>query len=278
MNIATRTLAVVAGIGTYLAAATLAVLAVRRGGRDLSTMRSRNSPRVLIIGLVANLVVLAAVLLWTRWILRSPLESLGFGAAPSHLLFVVVIGSLLFGSAVAFLFAVRKRSVRLTHAPGTVLLGAALPMTVLIAVALQEEVLFRGYLTLALQGMGLTYVVAGTSTLFVVVHLPTNRVSRWQVFNWSVGAVVLIATYLVTGSIWVAVGLHFATDAINVVVFRITGSHGLFAFDGALSDAERASYRALYTVLVGAVLVVWYGPQLSEPAACLVTAQAEISP
>ena len=148
-------------------------------------------------------------------------------------------------------------------------------MIVLVAVAVQEEVLFRGYLTLALGGLGLTYVVAGTSALFVLVHLPTNRVSRWQLSSWSIGALMLIAAYLVSGSIWVAIGLHFVTDAINVVVFRITGSHALFAFDSALSDAERASYRAFCAVLVGALLLVWYGPRLSKPGAALPVAQEQ---
>ncbi len=139
--------------------------------------------------------------------------------------------------------------------PGVLLLMLA----VLAVIAVQEEVLFRGYLVLALRGAAPLLIVMVTTTIFVLIHLPTNRASGAQLFSWTIGGLVLISAYLLSGSLWVPIILHFAVDASNVLVFRITGDDGILRVDPPVRTAELARYRVLYALLMAALLLGWYG-------------------
>jgi hypothetical protein len=159
-----------------------------------------------------------------------------------------------FASATAFVFFARGR--RLERAPST--RGSlSLALAVLAVVALQEEVLFRGYVVLTLHGLSAGWLAAISTVIFVAIHIPTNRADAPQLLSWTVGGVVLVAAYLLTGSLWVAILLHFAIDAANLLVFRITGTHGWFRVDPPLSSSEKTAYRLLYAALMGALFLAW---------------------
>jgi hypothetical protein len=230
------------------------VVAVRRAGTDLTRIENRTAPRVLWIGAAANLFVLSSALALTAFALQRPLGDLGFSASFSDALLGLAGCAVTFASAVAFVFLARGR--RLQAAPSTGG-GVFLGLVVLALVAVQEEVLFRGYLVLVLHGLAAGWLVLITTAIFVAIHIPTNRVDAPQLVSWTTGGVVLVAAYLLTGSLWVAIVLHFAVDAANLLVFRITGTHGWFRVEPALSSTEKAIYRVLYAALIGALLLAW---------------------
>ena len=96
-------------------------------------------------------------------------------------------------------------------------------LIVLVTIVLQEEVLNRGYVTLNLPPMRPMGVILISTTIFVLIHFLTNRANVYQLISWIMSGLVLITSYLLSGTIWVPVILHYATDATNTLVFNITG-------------------------------------------------------
>lgn len=63
-----------------------------------------------------------------------------------------------------------------------------------------------------------------------MIHFPTNKITAPQIASWSLGAILLAVVYMVSGSIWIAIGVHFITDFTNVVVFNVAGQGSIFRF------------------------------------------------
>jgi len=108
---------------------------------------------------IANLVVLAAVVLLLVWLDRRPVSDLGLGLAGRDLRFAALgaFGTVALGGA--FVGWLRRRDrvelgARTPSPPAGG--GASLPVTllVLLIVVVQEEVLYRGYVMLALLPYG----------------------------------------------------------------------------------------------------------------------------
>ncbi|UUT34740.1 CPBP family intramembrane glutamic endopeptidase [Microbacterium elymi] len=90
-----------------------------------------------------------------------------------------------------------------------------------IAVAVNEEVWFRGIVLAVLRGAGVRVAVIGSSTLFGVPHL-ANLAGGEDVFAAALQLVFavlfgLVAAELVvlTGSLWPAIAWHAAWDFVN---------------------------------------------------------------
>jgi hypothetical protein len=104
-----------------------------------------------------------------------------------------------------------------------------------------------------------------STLIFAMVHFLTNRVDPAQALGWVAGGTMLALVYLMNGSIWVPVLLHFATDLTNVLVFNITGRQSLFAANPELSSLERFVFRMIQVLAVLGMAAAWYGPQFSLP-------------
>ncbi len=253
-------------VAVYLVIAMLSSWYINRQGQDLKEMEGRGSTVVMVVGAVANIVVLAAVLLLVLLWDGRPLGSLGLGLSGRGAGFAALAVVLTFASAVIFLagmqrstdLEVESRSLPAGSAGRLLTIGA-----VLLAVAAQEEVLYRGYITLNLMAYGPAVVLVVSTLVFTAIHFLTNRVSPAQVAGWLLGGLVLGWVYLETGSIWVPVALHFAMDMTNVLVFGLAGELSMTRFSRPLTDINRAVYRVAFSVVIGAVLVGVYGLQLA---------------
>lgn len=255
-----------AAVGVYFVCALLAAALIKRRGGDLREMEGRGAPAVLVIGTLGNLVVLGAVLLFVVLVDKQPLAALGLGFEPRDAFFTTVTVALTISSGAAFL-ALLHRLRLLDVEPKSLPAGSGGRLLSLVAVlfvvALQEEVLFRGYITLNLMSFGPAVVLVVSTLVFTAIHFPTNRVSPAQVAGWLFGGFILGWAYLGSGSIWVPVSLHFAIDMTNVLVFGVAGDLAVAALSRPLSDMDRALYRAGYAVLIGVVLVGVYGLHLA---------------
>lgn len=76
-------------------------------------------------------------------------------------------------------------------------------IVVLLIVAVQEEVLFRGYITLNLISYDPVVIIAVSTILFTAVHFLTNKVNIYQIMAWLLAGAVFSYSYLVTKSIWI---------------------------------------------------------------------------
>ena len=263
---------VLGAVGLYIVMALGTSKLIRRVGSDLKDMQARTSPLVTLIGLVANLAILGLVLLMLVLVDRRPVSDLGLGLGAT-------------GTTVA-----RRR--RRTECRG----GRALPLrvaprrhrrgpaphaerperastsaarhsmvAVLVAVALQEEVLYRGYVTVNLIHLGWGVVTVASIVLFVGIHLLTNRTSALQLTSWTVGAAVLVLAYLVSGSLWVAVVVHLVMDLLNVVAFDIVGRYSIVTIDPPLRESPRVAYRLGSSALISLLLLGAYGAHIAAP-------------
>ena len=251
-------------IFAYILIALLASVTTRKIDGNLKEMKERSSPRVLVVGAIANLCVLATTLMLLRFLDGRPVSALGFSFSSQDLIFTIVSIAAIFALAVAFIGFLRRtgRCQVEMHSPvkdmaGTWAMIAGL--TVLLIVAIQEEVLFRGYITLNLLSYGPVVIIIVSTILFVAIHLLTNRTNFYQIVSWFLGGAVFAYAYLISGSIWVPIMLHFATDTINMVVFDIVGQYSLFTISPSLGERRRAAYRATYAVVLVVAFIVFYG-------------------
>lgn len=259
-------LRVLAVVGIYLVVAAAASLVVRRVGGELREMEGRTSGTVLAVGAVANLVVLGATLLFLVAVDDRPIAALGLGFGTRDLAFTATALVLTACSAAAFLATLRAAagvSVRLSGLPRGGAGKLASSSAVLLIVALQEEVLYRGYVTVNLIVYGAAPVLVAGTLIFTLIHFLTNRVSAPQVASWLVGGLMLGAVYLVTGSLWVVVILHLAMDLTNVLAFGIAGDLALVRLSAPITVRQRMAYRVVSSVVVVAALVAFYGLRLA---------------
>ena len=249
----------------YILVTLLTSLLIRRLAGDLKDMAARNSPRVLLLGAAANLLAMLGVILLLVFWDRRPVAALGLGFSRLDLLAALAGVGLTYALAVGFLFVQRLTGrVIALGAASPLASGAgagsmALGLLVLAAVVLQEETLNRGYVTLQLLHLGPALILLVTTLTFVLIHFLTNRAGPAQVISWVISGLVLGLAYLLSGSIWLPILLHYATDTANVLVFNITGQFSFFQTTPALTDVQRATFRVLYGLVVVVLLLAVYG-------------------
>ena len=260
---------IILAYASFFVIAILASRLARRVGADMHDMQKRSASRMVLLGAGANLLALLVVLMLLIFLDGKPISALGltFNARDAAASFGGLAATFLL--AAGFVALLRRagrleqvKLVRPTAASGSAA-GMGMTLTVLLVVVLQEEVLSRGYVTLNLIPYGAVVVVAASVTFFTVMHFLTNRVNRYQLVSWLVSAILLIVAYLLSGSIWVPIVLHYATDATNLLVFNITGQYSLVKTTPGLSEQQRSVFRVMYGVVITFILVAIYGPKFA---------------
>ncbi len=244
--------------------AVLASALARKAGINLKEMAGRNAPQLLWIGAAANLGALSSILILIRFLDLKPISAIGLSFQPKdvHFSLIAVTGTV--GLAVAYIIRFHRRGrfhvtrhKSIQDEAGVLHLLAGL--LVLLIVALQEEVLYRGYIFLNLSQFGSAVFLVGSTLIFVLIHFLTNRVNLRQILSWLLSGLVLAVAYLISGSIWGPIILHFAIDATNVLVFNITGQHSFFTILPSLTERDRKPYRLIYGFAMLTTILSIYG-------------------
>lgn len=164
------------------------------------------------------------------------------------------------------------------HLSAHSLAAAAAVLFVLVAGALAEELMFRGYpFQRLVEAIGPAASVVVLSLLFGATHLLNPHVSRWAVMDTALVGVLLSLAYLRTGSLWMPWGFHFAWNATLGLVFGLPVS-GLTEFavvlrsqatgpqwlTGAAYGIE-ASATGAAVILVGIVLLLLLTRRTAAP-------------
>lgn len=104
--------------------------------------------------------------------------------------------------------------------------GALAVAGTMVAVAVSEEVFFRGVVFRLIQGRWGAGVALGSSAvLFGLVHLLNSGASLWGAIAIAIEAGLMLgAAYLATGSLWLAIGLHFGWNIATVGIFGAVAS------------------------------------------------------
>ncbi len=232
--------------------------------------------------LVASTVVSLPAILLATWLARRFLDhrsfrSLGLDLSRRAALDIVA-GFLIGGVQMGAIFGVELAAGCLrferwgweSRAPAEVFLLGLVWLLVYVAVALQEEVLFRGYYLQNLaDGVGLGWALVLSSAAFGLAHI-TNPESSAAAAVGILGAGIFLAFgWLRTRQLWLPIGLHLGWNFFEGPVFGFpvsgTGSfrlieqstHGPAVFTGGAFGPE-AGLVVLVGLLVGALLVWAY--------------------
>jgi membrane protease YdiL (CAAX protease family) len=251
-------------ICVYFSFAVLASLVARKAGINLKEMAARTTPMLLWIRAAANLAALLATLLLISVLDHRPVSAIGVSITLKDILFslLAVTGTFVLASFyVSWLMRSRKFQVT-AHDPvqgKDGLLNLIVGLLVVFVIATQEEVLYRGYIFLNLNQFGSIVFLVVSTLIFVLIHFLTNRVNLHQILSWLLSGLVLAVAYLISGSIWVPIFIHFAIDATNVLVFNITGKYGFFNILPPLTERDRTLYRLVYGITMLAAILLIYG-------------------
>jgi len=101
--------------------------------------------------------------------------------------------------------------------------GALAVVGTMCAVAVSEEVFFRGVVFRLLRGRwGTVVALAASATLFGLLHLVNPGASLWGALAVAIEAGLMLgAAYLLTGSLWLSIGLHLGW---NVAIGGVFGT------------------------------------------------------
>jgi uncharacterized protein len=252
----------------YFAFAVSASLIAQKTGINLKDMKGRTSPQLLLIGAAANLGALIAILLLLIFVDGKTVSALGVAIRPKDYVFSILAFITTFLLAVVYIsFLKRRQLFQISVHKPTQGIGGAFNLIaglfVLFLVAIQEEMLYRGYVFLNLAKFNPLVILAASTLIFTLIHFLTNRVNLHQILSWLLSGLILGGVYLVSGSIWVPIVVHFAIDATNVLIFNITGQYSLFTISPQLTERDRTVYRLVYEIAMIVFLLAVYGPVFS---------------
>jgi len=247
---------------------------------------ARGSSAVLSFSLAVLVIVTLAAIIAVRLIDRRPVRQLGIVPGPGFwgdLAFGFGLGALL--NTVAFGVEVLAGWVRVVdvarnRTPGEPFPMALVQMTVaFLCVGFYEELLNRGYLlrTLAQGFVGrrirptqaLVLAVLLSSALFGLAHVGNPHATLVSSLNIAVAGVVLSLPYVLTGRLATSIGLHWAWNLFEGVVYGFPASgiitptvvlvvkqSGPPLWTGGEFGPE-AGLLDLLVTLMGGALIVW---------------------
>lgn len=259
-------------VGSILWRITLAVLPLGAGltavGLLLPTRSDPSDPAVLAMRIAAGAAISVVTLGLTTLLLRTADRRAGVDAGLTHPgagWRLAGWGALLWFVPAAAAFAV----LALRGAPLTVTVPTAelartvllLFLAVLLAEAIPEEVVFRGYVTTVLSTRWRGWWVIAVQTFLFTLCAGLLR-QDWNPGDLSLFVamgVVFGYLRLVTGTVWVSIGFHAAFQ---------TGAQLVLTHDGLVfTGGTGAALLALGSIpfVVAAVLVAFTGPARGRP-------------
>ncbi|MDI6828454.1 MAG: type II CAAX endopeptidase family protein, partial [Armatimonadota bacterium] len=176
--------------------------------------------------LVATLIVLPISFGFVLFIDKQPAEALGFNLRckwARELLFGVCVGA----AATGFIFAVsyiagwiKVTGTIFNRPPAEILPILFLAVLLMIAIAVVEEVMMRGYVLRTIKwGYGSLPALIASSVFFSLFHFLNPGVGISGFLGTMAAGLVLGYGYLATGRLWLPIGYHFGWNFFLGPVF-----------------------------------------------------------
>jgi len=131
------------------------------------------------------------------------------------------------------------------------------------SIAVNEELLFRGVVFRILdERVGSVIALVASALIFGLTHLVNDHATLWGTLALGIeGGTLTAACFLVTRSLWLPIGLHFAWDFTHIGIFGLPTSSSVGAAETGL----------LHTTLTGPDLLAGgtFGPEASLAALLL---------
>lgn len=244
----------------------VAVLAVSFLGSQGLALVGDNPWLVLVVGLAtAVLAVLVYVWVVRRTENRAVVEVSREGAV-SGLGYGTLLGLALFGLVIVNLAVLGSYTV---HGLGTVA-GAVGLVGFMAAVAVGEELMYRGVLFRIIEGWTGTWVaLTATSLLFGLAHLVNPNATLWGALVIAIEAGgLLTAAYVATRKLWVPIGLHLGWNVAGSAIFstEVSGNNtpqglldastsGPMLITGGEFGPEGSVYSIVFCAVAAAVFI-----------------------
>jgi len=205
------------------------------------TVSTEHIAGLALYSALLSVALLVASYTMMRWVERRPLAALGLPlgtATLTGLMRGAAVGAGLIGA----LAIVQAAAGWLQGAPagGTAAgwLKEVGALALLFAVAAAaEELLFRGYaFRVLVEALGPVLAVTISSALFGLIHVANPGADPLALVNIGLAGVLMAIAYLRSGSLWVAIGLHWAWNWVMAAVLDLPVS-GL-DFDVPLYDTR----------------------------------------
>ena len=241
-----------------------AVQTARLLGIDIRDFKQRTAIPFLSLAVVFNLIFIGFVALVLHFIDGKNLGVLGFGFDSRGVLLSIIAFLVTLISAMGFLFILRNLNYNdfefrktSTEKKGNIP-KSLFAFFVLIIAALQEEILFRGYLSVLLIRYGFFFALIVSTVIFTVWHFMTGKATVFQVIDWFIGGALLFYIYHGTGSVWVATAVHFSRNFTNVVLFDIAGTSSLLKLKSPLKPQFKSVYTIITSILIFVAFLFMY--------------------
>jgi membrane protease YdiL (CAAX protease family) len=234
-----------------LVVALLAVLAATRG---LNILAGRFSVTALVVGLGTAVAALAGYVWLSRKVeVRDTVGELPKQGRWSSIGRGVVLGVSLFTLMILIIgmFGGWEHVTAGSFGAFVASVGAV------ASVAVNEELLFRGVVFRILEERtGSVIAVVASSIIFGLTHLVNDHATLWGTLALGIeGGTLTAACYLVSRSLWLPIGVHFAWDFTHIGVFGLPTSSSIGGSQTGL----------LHTTLSGADALTGgtFGPEAS---------------
>ncbi|WP_433607431.1 lysostaphin resistance A-like protein [Dactylosporangium sp. CA-139114] len=239
---------------------TLVLLAATEG---VTAARADDLTWVVSAGFTGAIAAVVGYALLSRWIERRPsVEEVSPANAARWLLPGLLLGAAAFGLV---MLAIRLLGGWDAQARGCAQ-GLAITAGVMAVVAVNEEIVFRGVLTRMLaERFGGWVALVVSSLLFGAMHLVNANATVPAVLSIVLtGGLLFGALYLVTRSLWLTIGFHFAWNTVQAGVF------------GVHSSGEDATHALFRTTLAGPRWLTGgeFGPEASVVTLVVITIPA----
>ena len=213
------------------------------------------------VAAVGAIMMILAYRVLIRWTERRPASELGASHAILQLIGGAIIGFVLFASVYAVLWAYGAVTFKGWNAPDG--MAAAAGMALLSGVG--EEIIFRGVVyRLFEEGLGTLIAIVLSGALFGLIHAANKGATLESTLAIALEAgILLAASYILTRSLWLPIGLHFGWN------FTEGGIFGAAVSGGHMKGLINAPLSGPVSLTGGA-----FGPEASLPAVgiCLVAA------
>ena len=142
------------------------------------------------------------------------------------------------------------------HVSGGSVSGFLISLGAMMSVAVNEELLFRGVIFRILEERtGTVVAIVSSSLLFGLTHLVNPGATLWGTLAIGIeGGTMLAVAYVLTRSLWLPIGLHFAWNFVGMGVFGTT-----------ISGAPQENTSLMHTTLSGSDALTGgaFGPEAS---------------
>jgi membrane protease YdiL (CAAX protease family) len=178
-----------------------------------------NTFQNMVLALSMLLATTTVVAMFREWVDKESFRSLGFKLknAGKELVVGILLGIVMITSGFVLLIMLKEISWAGTNVDLSSLL---LSVVLFLAVAFNEELIFRGYiLSNLMRSMNRYVALVVTSVLFSLVHLGNDSFSWFSFLTILLAGLLLGLPYIYTKSLWLPVALHFSWNFFQGTIF-----------------------------------------------------------